>query len=99
MGTIIVEEYDKAGLQDNTLIPIFNLNALSKRTEDSTTSSTPESLALGGNTRLLRIYTDEIHRVATSSAATSSGPYFTTEIGWNFLAVDRSTTIYYRTDA
>ena len=100
MGTIVIEEHDKAGLDDNSYTPVYNLNKLIKRTEDATTSTTAESLQLDGATSLLRIYTAEIHRVALTSADTGdSGAYFETIVGWNDLAVTDGDTIYYRTDA
>jgi hypothetical protein len=100
MGTIVIEEHDRSGLNDNTYTPVYNLSKLLARTADATTSTTAESLALNTATSILRIYTDVAHRIGLSSASTNNGGvYFTTAAGWNDLAVTDGNTIYYRTDA
>lgn len=98
MGTIVIEEYQRTGTDQNGDIPVYNLAKLTRRTADATTSTTPESLVLQPATAIVRIYTEEIHRIATSAANTGdSQTYFTTQAAkWHDLAVDAGSTLHYR---
>jgi len=99
MGTIVIEEYQKTGLDNNSYVPVYNLSNLVKRTADATTSTTAENITLQGNTNIIRFYTAEIHRIELSSANTDdSAIYFTSTVGWNELAVQPGDTVFYRTD-
>lgn len=101
MGTIVVEEYRKSGTANDSYVPVPNLGEIDGRTKDATTSTTAESVALGAEVVLLRVYTDVAHRIGLSAAQVGdSGSYFTTpEAVWFDVAVPKGSTLYYRTDA
>jgi hypothetical protein len=101
MGTIVIEAYRKSGTANDSYVPVSNLGEIYNRTKDATTSTTPESFALGAEVVLLRVYTDVAHRLGLSSAQVGdSGDYFTTpEAVWFDIAVPKGSTLYYRIDA
>lgn len=101
MGTIVIEEYQGIGTQDNSYAPVYRLEKLVKRTADATTSTTAESITLQAETTFARIYTAQIHRLGVTSASTdNSGTYITTEAGkWIDIAVKKGGSLFYRTDA
>lgn len=95
MGTIVIEEYSHAGNNEVRELPVYNLGTLLARTS-ATSSTSDATLALNSATTLVRVYTAEIHRLAT--AATGS-LYHTTEAAkWYDLGVPKGGTLYYRTD-
>lgn len=100
MGRIVFEEYRGSGTQNNSYVQVFNIEKLVLRTEDSTTSTTAESITVSGETNLLRIYSSEAHRIASVSAQTGNGgAYITTPAdGYIELAVAPGDEIFYRTD-
>ena len=101
MGTIVIEQYEKTGLTDNSTTQVYNLSTLRGRDEDSTTSTTAESVTIQESAHLVRIYTDEIHRIALSSADTADDQVYSTTIagGWVDYGVEPGDTLYYRTDS
>lgn len=99
MGTIVIEEYARSGTTANPDVQVINLENLLARTEDATTSSTAESITLNEGTTLIRVYTEEIHRLCVKSDTTAS-LYITTEAAkWHDIAVPSGEALYYELDA
>lgn len=99
MGTIVIEEYARAGGAAQQDKPVYRLDTLLARTVDSTTSTTAESITLNQNTNFVRVYTEEIHRLSPGADNTAS-IYATTEAQkWTDFGVQGGEPIFYRTDA
>jgi len=100
MGTIVFEQYTRAGSAAQTEAPIPKLDKSLIRTEDATTSTTAESITLNADTKIIRVYGVEKHRIALTSADTAANfatiyaAATPTEYG-----VNGGETIYYRLDA
>jgi hypothetical protein len=99
MGTIVIEEYSRPGTDAKPDTQVINLEQLVARTEDATTSSTAESITLNASTNLIRVYTEEIHRLCVKSDTTGT-IYLTTEAAkWIVLGAPAGETLYYELDA
>lgn len=101
MGRIIIEAYRSSGTVDDSYVPVYSLGDLDSRNADATTTTTAESVALGSEVTLLRIYGDVAHRLGlTDASVANSATYITTPAAqWFDLAVPKGTTLYYRMDA
>tara|TARA_R110002020_G_scaffold341887_3_gene556452 strand:+ start:1514 stop:1807 length:294 start_codon:yes stop_codon:yes gene_type:complete len=97
MGTITIEEYNYVGGRDENDAPIPNLVAMT-RTQDASTSTSPESLVLQPKTSAIRVVADADHRISITdaTAATNYATVGTTAIDYG---VNGGDTLYYRADA
>ena len=72
MGTIIIEEWVEIGLPDSgeNGRPIYKNQV--KVTEDATTSTSDETLAMQGTSRYISVLGIEAHRVAVTASTTGT---------------------------
>lgn len=95
MGTITIEEYAYIGGEGEKTAPVPKLNAMT-RTQDATTSATPESLRLQESTSVIRVVCDADHRISITDT-TSATNYATVGTTFVDFGVNGGDTIYYRT--
>lgn len=99
MGTIVIEEYAYVGGEGEMDAQVPHLKGM-KRTEDSSTSSSSESITLDSNTSVIRVKAaSEDHRISIGDNVDDSGDYATVGTDRLDFGVDGGSELYYRTDA
>lgn len=101
MGTYIIEEYQDIGTDDNGDAPVIHFGNLIKRTANSSSSTSATKITLQASTNLVRIYTEQAHRIAVSSVKTNNGGTYTTTEAQKWIEGDASggSDLWIRTDA
>ncbi len=98
MGTIVIEQYIRSGSGAQPESPIAKLDQSIKRTGDATTSSTPETVVLHDDTKIVSIYAVEAHRISIGGDTTTNYATINAAERREF-GVDGGETLSYRTDA
>jgi len=97
-ATIVFEQMARAGSGAQYDAPIAKLDGSIIRTADATTSTTPETLTLSANTKVLVVNAVEDHRLSVESDTTTN--YYTVKAGvTRDFGVDGGETVTYRADA
>lgn len=99
MGTIVIEQWEQIGNADSTGEPIYR--GLVAVTNDTTTSTSDETIVMDGRARFITVFGVEAHRVAINSATTGSLFAFIGAGERRDIALPKAlaVTIAYRSDA
>ena len=98
MGTITFEQMVRAGSGAQPEAPLPKLDSSIIKTVDATTSTTPETLVLSENTKIVSVYAVEAHRISVA-ADTTTNYYTVNALERRDFGVDGGETITYRADA
>lgn len=103
MGTIVIVEFGNTGTLHKREVTIPDLSKQTKFTSDATTSTSVESITLNSDTRAVKIYANELHRVSMVDSTVSTTydyvPADSTRATSADFGVKGGDTLYYRLDA
>lgn len=103
MGTIKIVEFGNTGASHTRDVSVADLSKQTGFTSDATTSTTVESITLAKNTRIVKVYADELHRVSLVDSACTTAfdfvPGDSTRVSRGDFGVQGGETLYYRLDA
>jgi len=103
MGTITVYEFGQTGVPNARGLGVADLSSQTARTQDATTSTTAESIALNGGTSAIIITAAEAHRVSIVDSTCATTYILLRDNGAGAYVGDFGTkggkTLYYRLDA
>jgi hypothetical protein len=100
MGTIKIEQYGSVGSAANRDAPVVDLNTCLATTEDTSTSTTVESVVLGLGTRVVTVVALEgAHRISVLSSDCSNKYATVADGATKDVGVNPGQTLYYRADA
>jgi len=98
MGRLIITEYSNTGSEADDSAPILNINTLINTTDDSTTSTSSESVALSNNTKAINL-TSKVGDHRFDVVDSTGTKYEFGQAGSSMqTGVKPGSTLYYRLD-
>lgn len=99
MGTIIIEEYARAGDVGQPDMPVIQMDQTCILTRDATTSTTPENITLAATTNYITVYAVEAHRMSITADTTGTNYSYIAAGERRDFSVTGGQVLYYRSDA